>query len=156
MALSLRRHQANDAALREILTLIRESFAYMDGRVDPPSSMHRLTLDTLQTHAETGEIWSLGPPPAACGLFTPMSHALYIGKLSVARIARGQGLARRLIEHAALRARSHELPVLELQSRVELTENHAAFQAMGFHEVGRTAHHGYAAPTSITFRRSVV
>ena len=76
MALSLRRHQADDAALREILTLIHESFAYMDGRVDPPSSMQRLTLDTLQTQAQTGEIWSLGPPPAACGLFTPMSHAL--------------------------------------------------------------------------------
>ena len=74
----------------------------------------------------------------------------------MARIALGQGLARRLIEHAALRARSLGLPALELQSRVELTENHAAFQAMGFHEVGRTAHDGYAAPTSITFRRSVV
>ncbi|NNK16948.1 MAG: GNAT family N-acetyltransferase [Sulfitobacter sp.] len=156
MALSLRRHQADDAALSDILTLIRESFAYMDGRVDPPSSMHRLTLNTLQTQAQTGEIWSLGPPPAACVLFQPMPDALYIGKLSVAERARGQGLARRLIAHAALRAKSLDLPALELQSRVELTENHTAFQAMGFHEVGRTAHDGYTVPTSITFRRSVV
>ena len=47
------------------------------------------------------------------------------------------------------------LPVLELQTRVELVENQAAFLAMGFVEVGRTAHKGYDRPTSITYRRAV-
>ena len=47
------------------------------------------------------------------------------------------------------------LPVLELQTRVELTENHATFRALGFVEVARTAHPGYDRPTSITFRRPV-
>jgi hypothetical protein len=43
---------------------------------------------------------------------------------------------------------------LELQTRVELTENHATFRAMGFVETGRTAHPGYDR-TSITFRRAL-
>jgi hypothetical protein len=45
--------------------------------------------------------------------------------------------------------------VLELQTRVELEENHAAFRAMGFAEAGRTAHPGYDRPTSITFRKDL-
>jgi hypothetical protein len=38
---------------------------------------------------------------------------------------------------------------------VELVENHAAFQALGFAETGRTAHSGFDRPTSITYRKSV-
>jgi len=30
-----------------VLALVRASFAYMDGRIDPPSSMHRLSEDDI-------------------------------------------------------------------------------------------------------------
>ena len=53
-----------------------------------------------------------------------------------------------------MRARPSK-PALELQTRVELGANHAAFQRLGFVEVGRTAHDGYDRPTSITFRKSL-
>lgn len=43
-----RRPGPDDPCLAEVLALIRCSFAYMDGRIDPPSSMHRLTLSALQ------------------------------------------------------------------------------------------------------------
>jgi hypothetical protein len=39
--------------------------------------------------------------------------------------------------------------------RIELTQNHAVFVAMGFLETSRSAHKGFAEPTSITFRRPV-
>jgi hypothetical protein len=42
---------------------------------------------------------------------------------------------------------------LELQARVELTENHAAFERLGFVRTGTWSHPGYDRPTSITFRR---
>ncbi|MFN7434077.1 MAG: N-acetyltransferase, partial [Betaproteobacteria bacterium] len=45
---------------------------------------------------------------------------------------------------------------LELQTRIELTENHATFAALGFAKVAETAHPGYARPTSITLRRPAV
>ena len=44
-------------------------------------------------------------------------------------------------------------PALELQTRIELTGNHAAFRRMGFVETARTAHPGFDRPTSITFRK---
>lgn len=149
----LTRHTADDPALPAILSLIRDSFAYMDGVIDPPSSMHLLTLDTLRAEAAKQEIWSIGPPLSACAIFTPQADTLYVGKLCVVPTARGQGLSRQLIEHAAQRAHALKLPTLTLQSRIELTENHATFGALGFKEIGCTSHEGYDAATSITFMK---
>lgn len=138
-----------------LLTLIRQAFAFMDGRIDPPSSVHDLTPDGIAEQARTGEVWVIGRPAVACLFLTPKPKALYLGKLAVAAPHRGQGLARVLVDLAETRARAMHLPVLELQSRVELVENQATFRALGFVEVGRTAHPGYDRPTSITFRRPV-
>jgi len=142
----------NDPALDDVLALIRAAFAYMDGVIDPPSSMHRLTRDTLAT---SGEVWATGHPPLACAVFTPRPDALYVGKLATAPAARGQGHARALLAAAESRARALGLPALELQTRVELTANHATFRALGFAEIARTAHAGYDRPTSITMQRPV-
>lgn len=138
-----------------VLHLIQTEFAYMDGRIDPPSSMHRLTTEDLARQAAEGEVWVLGTPAIACMVLTPKADCLYLGKLAVAAAHRGQGLARVMVDLACARARALALPVVELQTRVELTANQAAFRAMGFAEVARTAHAGYARPTSITFRKAV-
>ncbi|GKY86907.1 GNAT family N-acetyltransferase [Sinisalibacter aestuarii] len=138
-----------------LLALIRESFAYMDGRIDPPSSMHRLTGADIARQAATGEIWVIGPAPApvACTFLTPKPPALYIGKLAVAQAARGKGLARLLIGTAEARARALALTALTLQARLELTENHATFRALGFVQTAETAHPGYGRTTSLTFTK---
>jgi ribosomal protein S18 acetylase RimI-like enzyme len=146
---------AGDHDWATLLSLIREAFAFMDGRIDPPSSMHALTPASIADQARIGEVWVIGEPAVACLFLTPKPDALYLGKLAVAAAHRGRGLARRLVDHAESRARVLGLPVLELQTRVELVENQATFRAMGFVEVGRTAHPGYDRPTSITYRRPV-
>lgn len=155
MGLTPSRHDAHDPALAEILTLIQTCFAPMEGRIDPPSSMLNMTLASLREQATSGEIWSLGTPPLACVLLTPKPRALYLGKLAVDAAARGKGHARSLITLAETRARALGLPAVELQSRVELVENHVLFAATGFAEVARTAHPGFSRPTSITFRKPV-
>ncbi len=139
-----------------LLRLIQTAFADMDGRIDPPSSMHSLTEDTIADQARTAEVWAIGTPPVACMFLTPRDGSLYIGKLAVARAHRGQGLARALIATAELRARALHYPALELQTRVELVENHVTFRALGFVEVARTAHSGFTRPTTVTFRRPVL
>lgn len=146
---------ATDPALwPAILALLHEAFAYMEGRIDPPSSLHTLTPDALTRQTQTGEIWVIGAP-VACVFLTPKPGALYIGKLAVAASHRGQGLARQLIGLAEARARALQLPTLELQTRVELLESQAAVTALDFVEVGRTAHPGFDRATSITYRRAV-
>lgn len=140
-----------------LMRLIQTNFAYMEGRIDPPSSMHRLTADEIARRAEQGEIWVIEEDahPIACIFLTPRNGALYIGKLTVATSHRGRGLARRLVETAQARAEALGLRLLELQSRIELVENHAAFASMGFELTGETAHPGFDRPTSLTFRKQL-
>ncbi|EBA15545.1 acetyltransferase, GNAT family protein [Roseobacter sp. SK209-2-6] len=143
----------DEEELAAVLSLIQESFAYMEGRIDPPSSMLKLTLETLRQQCRTGEIWVIGAPPQACVFLSPHQDHLYLGKLAVAEAYRGKGLARQLLDLTLHRAAETGKQHVELQSRIELTENHRAFAAMGFHEIERTAHAGYDRPTSITMRR---
>ncbi len=140
-----------------VLALIQAAFAYMEDRIDPPSSMHRLTPESVAAMAASAEIWVIGAgaAPDACVFLTPEADRLYLGKLAVRERARGQGLGRRLVEHAMVRAAALGLPAVELQTRIELAENHATFAHMGFRKVGETAHAGYDRPTSITMRRDV-
>lgn len=140
-----------------VLALVRRSFAFMDGRIGPPSSMHRLTVDAIARQAGEAEVWVLEElgAPVACVFLTPKPERLYIGKLAVDDAFRRQGLARQLIGHAEARARALGLGLLELESRVELTENHRAFIAMGFEKSGETAHPGYDRTTGYTFRREL-
>ena len=140
-----------------LLALIQSEFAYMEGRIDPPSSMHLLTADSIAAQAKSGEVWVFEDQniPVACVFLTPQQGALYVGKLAVAQAWRGQGLARLLLQTAETRAHALGLPVLELQTRVELLENHAAFARMGFVKTGETAHPGYAQATSITMQKQV-
>lgn len=125
----------------------------MDGVVDPPSSMHRLTVEDLASGA--GETWVIGAPPVACVVLTPRPGVLYVGKLAVATTERGRGLARTLLDQADVRARELGVSAIELQVRIELEANHRAFASLGFVETGRTAHPGFSHPTSVTFRRTV-
>lgn len=117
--------------LPSLLTLIRQIFAFMDGRTDPPSSVHDLTPGGIAEQVRTGEVWVIGRPAVACLFLTPKPRSRYLGKLAVAAPHRGKGRARVLVE------------------------NQATFRAPGLVEVGRTAHPGCNRPISITLRRPV-
>jgi N-acetylglutamate synthase-like GNAT family acetyltransferase len=151
------RRMTPDEDFGPLLTLIRKSFAYMEGRIDPPSSMHRLTTASLAESAAKAEIWVAEETgaPVACMVLTPEPDILYLGKLSVAEQCRNQGLARQLVAHALARARALGKVAVTLQTRIELIENHAAFAAIGFRKTGESAHEGYARPTTLNFRRDV-
>lgn len=138
-----------------LLALIRGAFAYMDGVIDPPSSMHRLTVEDIARQAEAGEVWAIGVPLVACMFLTIKGDWLYLGKLAVAGDQRGKGLARGLVDCAMRRAADLGLRGVELQTRIELTANHATFAAMGFVETGRSAHAGFDRATTLTFRRAL-
>ncbi|MCB1394523.1 MAG: GNAT family N-acetyltransferase [Rhodobacter sp.] len=144
-----------DEDMTAVHALLVDAFAYMDGVIDPPSSLGQMTPADLAENAREAELWVIGTPPRACMILTPKGATLYLGKLAVDRGARGRGLSRQLIEHATDRARALGLPSVTLQTRVELVANQKTFETMGFVETGRTAHPGYDRPTSITYVRPV-
>ena len=77
----------------------------------------------------------------------------YIGKLAVAHGHRNRGLARALVEAAAALARAFGHSAQKLETRIELTENHATFARLGFVQTAATAHPGDDRPTSLRVRR---
>ncbi|AMY67615.1 GNAT family N-acetyltransferase [Frigidibacter mobilis] len=147
------RQLGQDDDFHEVLALIRGAFAYMEGRIDPPSSMERLTVADLARAAATGEVWVAGDPILGCVVLTPGADALHLGKLAVAEAAQGMGLGRRLVARAEASARALGLPAVQLQCRVELTALHGFYRGLGYAEAGRSAHPGFDRPTSVTFRK---
>ena len=145
-----------------ILKLVQDCFAYMEARIDPPSSMHRMTVDSVAAHARDEEIWLCEDEAGAllgCVFFTRkppeagQSARLYLGKMAVGPAARGQGLSRLMVEKAAERAVAQGLPLLELEARIELVENHNLFAGLGFVKTAENAYAGYDRPTSIVMQR---
>lgn len=142
---------------QELLDLILRAFAYMDDLVDPPSSAHRLTLDSLEEKcaAETAFLAVAGSRLVGCVFLENFGAHAYVGKLAVEPALQGRGIGRRLLEAAEAEAKRLGSLAVELQTRVELTGNHAVFVRLGFREAARTSHDGYDRPTSITMRKEL-
>ncbi|MDT2031488.1 GNAT family N-acetyltransferase [Planktomarina sp.] len=151
---ALRRLEASDtAALAQVLTLIQTSFAYMTGRIDPPSSMHQLTVSKLAQMAKDSWLLALGDPVTACLVAKPLPHALYLGKIAIVSDLRGRGVLRALMGASETLAHSMSLSRLEIQVRIELVENQRIFGKYGFVETARNAHPGYDRATEITMQK---
>ena len=138
-----------------LLKLLHEAFAYMEKRIDPPSSLHQLTPESIadKARAETLFLATDGRELVGCVFALHKRDALYVGKLAVRTSRQGNGVGRRLMNAAEELARESGLEYLELSTRIELVENHAAFSAMGFVKTAETSHQGYDRPTSITMRK---
>jgi predicted N-acetyltransferase YhbS len=129
-----------------VLALVLTAFAYMEGRIDPPSLANRLTKEDMVAQAEDDS------GLVGCVFLNPRTDAMYLGKLAVDPSRQGEGIGRRLFKASLAVAKAQKFAEIELRARIELTKNHTAFATLGFRETGRTAHDGYDRPTSVTMR----
>lgn len=139
----------------DLLALILDAFAYMDGVIDPPSSAHRLTPALLAEKAQAEIAYAAmeGQTLLGCIFCRPEAESLYIGKLAVAPGFQGRGTGKLLLDKAEQLARELGLPTLRLETRIELTGNHAAFARWGFVKTGGHAHPGFDRITAIEMRK---
>ena len=138
-----------------LLALIHRAFAFMEDRIDPPSSLNQLDAKALAKTAKA-EICFLahdGYRITGCVFCEPGEDHLYVGKLAVDPEHQGKGIGRALMDRAEAEARQLGLAFLELGTRVELTENHRTFAAMGFRKHREHAHPGFDRSTSIFMRK---
>lgn len=139
----------------DLHVLLQRAFAFMEGRIDPPSSLGRMTVEDVS--AKAGSEWlgtvEAGGSLIGCAFVRPEPALAYIGKVAVSPEWQGRGVGRALFGAIEIFARERDIPLLELQTRIELIENHAAFSALGFVRVHETAHPGYDRPTSITMQK---
>ncbi|RWE02698.1 GNAT family N-acetyltransferase [Mesorhizobium sp.] len=141
----------------ELLALILRAFAYMDGVIDPPSSARLLTPENLMSKAgqETAFLAVENGQVVGCIFALERAKDFYVGKLAVEPGLQGRGIGGRLMQAVEDFARRRGKHAIELQTRIELAANHAAFARLGFRESARTAHEGYDRPTSITMRKAL-
>lgn len=137
--------------------LLRAAYAPMEGRIDPPSFLTTMTIADIARKAQVEDLFLARDQstPVACGFGTPVDGVYEVGKVAVAASHRKRGLARALMDAATLRARALGLDGLQLYARVELTENHATYRALGFTEHAPFSHPGFDRPTAIVFRRAL-
>jgi len=134
--------------------LLRSTYAFMDGRIDPPSSLVAMTVDDLKHKAIEETLVTATQKGALVGCLFCRTETpwLYVGKFAVAIDYQGKGVGAALMGHARTIAEARELDGMELETRIELTENHAAFRRMGFAKVADQSHEGFDRPTSIRMR----
>lgn len=134
-----------------LLGLILRAFAYMDGVIDPPSSAHRLTVDSLRQKVaeETGLAAFDGDRLVGCAFLRAEPGGFYLGKVAVDPQAQARGIGRALLAAAEGVARAHGARHLRLETRVELLRNHATFAAWGFRKSGESRHAGFDRTTTI-------
>jgi len=140
-----------------LLDLLRSAYAYMAPRIDPPSSLVRMGVAEFQEKARHEDLILARESSRilGCAFAAVREDCVYIGKLAVDESARRRGVARRIIEAAESIARQSGKSYLELETRIELLENHKTFAALGFTKVAENAHPGFDRTTSITMRKPV-
>jgi N-acetylglutamate synthase-like GNAT family acetyltransferase len=141
----------------ELLDLVLASFAYMEGRIDPPSSATRLTMESLveKAKAEIAYVVEDAGQLAGCIFLRPEKDCLYVGKLAVLPSAQGKGIGRRLLDIAEETALDLGLPALRLETRIELVGNHATFAAWGFERTAEKSHPGFTRVTFIEMKKAL-
>ena len=140
-----------------LLTLLRDAFAETEPRIDPPSSVMRLTPAALvaRSHEEALFLAQDRDGLVGCIFAKHDGDAVYVSKLAVCADRRRDGIGRGLMAAAEDHARRLGARWLTLETRIELTENHATFGALGFVRVAERAHAGYDRPTFIEMHKDL-
>jgi ribosomal protein S18 acetylase RimI-like enzyme len=73
----------------------------------------------------------------------PEPDAYFIENIAVEPESQGDGLGRRLIDHAAAQAEKLKLPALRLYTNVLMTENQSMYAHIGFVETHRVVEKGF-------------
>ena len=138
-----------------LLNLLYVAFEQQEGRIDPPSSVYELDESGLRMKAREEHVFLAEQADLliGCVFAKDTGSSVYLGKLAVLPDMQGNGVGRLLVERVEDFARCCGRSVLELETRIELVENHRIFEAYGFRKVSERAHDGYDHPTSISMEK---
>lgn len=151
---------AEPRALREdeaetIAALVRRAFMATSVEPDPPPSARRETSEAVRAALEAGGGAGIDADGwlVACVIWQPKPPGLYMGRLAVDPLYRGQGFARRLVAAAEAAAHAGGHGVLWLSTRLVFLDNRRLFASCGFVETAQHAHPGHAAPTFVDMEK---
>jgi predicted N-acetyltransferase YhbS len=156
----IRVESTSDASILPVVRdILHLAFAAQTGRVDPPSSVARETVETLTAKLEAETLLVARGDDGAvvgCIFFKRLdTDEGYIGRLAVHPDHQRRGIAHGLIEASIEAAREAGVRRLGLDARVELTDNHALFRRHGFEVTSEHRHPGYDRTTYLHMERTL-
>jgi predicted N-acetyltransferase YhbS len=153
--LQLRLARQDEAAA--ILAVVHRAFAQYDRALVPQSGAARETVETVTARlARENCVMALREERlVGCLFYEHLGDHLYFGRLAVLPEERDRGVARRLVGEVEAVALAAGIATVALDVRIALPGNAALFAALGYREVSRHAHPGFADPTSIRMEKQV-
>jgi ribosomal protein S18 acetylase RimI-like enzyme len=139
-----------------IAAMIAAAFAQYAGRLVPESGALSETSASIASELSNGGgaiVAERNGFLLGCVMTKLEEGDLYFGRLAVLPSARGQNLARRLVDAVEAEARTRGLPGVRLGVRIALPDNQRLFASLGYAEISREAHPGFNHPTSINMRK---
>jgi ribosomal protein S18 acetylase RimI-like enzyme len=136
----IRQAMAEDAA--RIGAIARAAYAKYVPRIgrEPPPMVADFAAEVA-----AGRVVVIGTAGAVDGYMIawPESDAYFIDNIAIDPAGQGQGLGRRLIDHAVGEARRRRLLAIRLYTNAVMTENLSMYAHMGFVETHRAVEKGF-------------
>ncbi len=133
-----------------LVDLIQAAFEEYRGQIDPPSSAHGETVESVQRlidneqgvlalcHCDLGD-----GELAGCVFYDVRADEVYLHRLAVAPRFRRHGVGKALIEQVEILAWALDMPRVRLNVRVALPKNRAYYEKLGYTVTGFDFHKGY-------------
>jgi ribosomal protein S18 acetylase RimI-like enzyme len=151
----LREAGADD--LLAALAVLHAAFEEYRAWLDPPSGVHRETVESLRAYLARGHLTLalLQSEIVGCVLYHAEEDHVYFGRLSVLPAARNRGIARTLVDHVEARTCDLGLPRVRLSVRIALPHNRAYYERIGYRFVEARTHTGYSEPTYVVLEKAL-
>jgi len=109
---------------QRLLELLQAAFKYQEHRIDPPSSVYALDVKSLMQKVQHERLIlaRTHSDVAGCVFAENQAACVYVSKLAVWPHLQGQGIGRLLMRGVEDYAYDAGKTVLELNTRIELTE----------------------------------
>lgn len=133
-----------------ILDVIKSAFAEYQGKLDPPSSAERKTIELVKEELQTANaiVVEVEERIVGCVFYQNTDEGVYLDRLSVLPDFRKQGIATSLMAEVERRARNEfGAEALRLSVRLSLKKQQALYKRFGFEFLEFGTHEGYPKPT---------
>jgi four helix bundle protein len=154
---SLELREATQADIPTIVAVTRAAFDEYLGRLEPPSGVHKETVESVGEKLAAGHSVLAVLDGEVVGSvyysFTP--DYVYLGRLAVLPAFRGRGVGAALIEYVEAKARELGRPRVRLGVRVALAHLRARYERLGYRVYEERFHEGYTTPTYLMMEKNI-
>jgi predicted N-acetyltransferase YhbS len=147
----------SDADAVNMLAVIQKAFAEHRGKLNPPSSAERKTIEIMRQELMQADAFVAEAEGrvVGCVLYRPRDGSMYLYRLAVLPEMQRSGIASALIAKVEIAARERGMGTLTLTVRLVLSRQQALYRKLGFAFLEYGTHEGLSEPTSMRMQKAL-